>query len=366
MPEENKENPSASIPAASDIPAVKVATAWFKRINPKLLIAVICVLFLVIGISIFNGISQPKQQDSKVYRVGILSGLDFFAGTVDGFKEGMKTLGYEEGRNIVYVVEKTPTPVGNETVIQKFVNDKVDLILTFPTEPSLEAKKITAGTDIPVVFTNAGLDGVNLVDSVQKPGGNITGVQFPTADNAVNRLEILHELAPQAKTIWIAYLKGYPIVPEELKRLHPAAKSLGLTLIEAPVTSFDDIKADLEKREKAGNIGFDAILIIPEPITTAPDIYTYISNFAIKHKKPLGGAIFPYGVEGSIFGYAPDSSEVGKQAAVLADKIFKGTPAGTIPVVSSENYLIINYKVAQTFGLNVSEALLSRAKQIIR
>jgi putative tryptophan/tyrosine transport system substrate-binding protein len=368
MPEDNKpvQEPTQP-PAAEKKESSPTQPSFIKKLGTKWLILGALLLAVIVGIGAFLASQQKTATESgKTYKVGIVSGLDFFAGTIDGFKEGMNDLGYVEGENIVYLVEKTPTPVGNEAVIQKFVDDKVDLILTFPTEPSLEAKKVTEGTNVPVVFANAGLDGVKLVDSIRQPGGNITGVQFPTADNAVHRLEILHELAPKAKIIWIAYLKGYPIVPEELRRMRPAAAELGLTLIEVPVTSLDEIKADLEKREKATSLGIDAMLIIPEPITTSPEVYTYISNFAVKHRIPLGGAIFPFGVEGSLFGYTPDAVEVGKQAAVLADKIFKGTSAGTIPVVSSENYLVINYKVAQKLGLTVGEALLSRAKEIIR
>ncbi|HSA83409.1 MAG TPA: ABC transporter substrate-binding protein [Patescibacteria group bacterium] len=370
MHEENQDHVSNPLPAAeAEKVALAKGTPWFKKINPTWIIIAVFLLLIIIGFSIYKGISQQgqqKTQSAKVYRVGVLAGLNFFLGTIDGFKEGMETLGYVEGENIVYIIEKTPTPVGNEAVIQKFVDQKVDLILTFPTEPSLEAKKVTEGTNIPVIFTNAGLDGVNLIDSIQKPGANITGVQFPTADTAVQRLEIIHEIAPKAKNVWVTYLKDYPIVPEELRRLKPAAESMGITIIEVPATTLDDVKADLEKREKSASLGIDAIIFIPEPLTAAPEAYTLIGNFATKHKLPLGGTLFEDGVDGSLFGYTPDSVEVGKQAAILADKIFKGTPAGTIPVISAENYLVINYKVAQKNGLTISEALLSRARKIIR
>src|SRR6185436_784516 len=145
----------------------------------------------------------------KVYHIGILSGLDFFATTTDGFKAEMTKLGYVEGQNIVYDIQKTNFDSSREQqILDKFVADKVDLIFVFPTEASLAAKKATQGTSIPVLFANAFIEGNDLVKSVREPGGNVTGVRFPGPDIAVKRLEILHELVPQAKRIWVPYQKG--------------------------------------------------------------------------------------------------------------------------------------------------------------
>src|SRR3954462_11004985 len=92
----------------------------------------------------------------KVYRFGILSGLDFFANTADGFKAKMTELGYVEGQNITYDIQKTNVdPAAEEQILNKFVADKVDLIFVFRTELSLAANKAIQGTDIPVVFAQA-------------------------------------------------------------------------------------------------------------------------------------------------------------------------------------------------------------------
>src|SRR4030042_2196401 len=114
-------------------------------------------------IIVLTGCAQQKQ---KVYQVGILSGAEPFANIADGFKSKMTELGYIEGKNIVYDLEKTNfEPTKEEQILKKFATDKVDLIFVFPTEPAVSAKKITQGTDIPVVFAMSGIEGTNLVNS---------------------------------------------------------------------------------------------------------------------------------------------------------------------------------------------------------
>jgi len=311
--------------------------------------------------------ASGAEDTPKVYRVGILSGLDFFADTTAGFKAQMTKLGYVEDQNIVYDLQKTNfDPAAEEQILKKFVADKVDLIFVFPTEVSLAAKAATQGTNIPMVFANAFVEGNTLIESVRQPGGNITGVRFPGPDIAVKRLEILHQLAPQAKRIWVSYQQGYPSVPPVLEVLRPAAVSLGITLVEVPASNAADIQADLQARAKLADIGLDAILSIPEPLNVNPDAFAVISKFAVEHKVPIAGAFISAEGYGLVFSNLPDNVEVGELAASLADKIFKGIPAGTIPVVSPEAHLRLNYKVAQELGLTVPEGLLSQATEIIR
>jgi putative ABC transport system substrate-binding protein len=305
-------------------------------------------------------------QETKVYHVGILSGLNFVADTTDGFKEGMAELGYAEGENIVYDVQATDFDMeAYHTILQKFVADDVDLIVSFPTEATIEAKTVTEGTDIPVVFSFALIEGMNIVDSVRQPGGNVTGVRYPGPDFAVKRLEVLLELVPDAKAVWMPYQRGYPIVPPQLEQLHAAAKSAGVTLIEFPADNAAQLQAELDARLQSGDIGFDAILMIVEPLMVTPDNYVAVSQFAYKNNIPFGGAYIP-GEAADLFGVDVISFDSGKEAAALADKILKGTPAGTIPVASADSFLTVDYKVAQTFGLTVPEGLLKQADKIVR
>src|SRR6266516_755689 len=221
---------------------------------------------------------------------------------------------------------------------KKFVDDKVDMIFVFPTEASMEVKAATQGTNIPVVFTLAFTDvpGVNLIDSVREPGGNITGVRFPSADIASKRLQILLELAPNAKRIFVPYLKGYPNVPGQLDVIRPQAESLGVELIEYAAASPQDLQAELDKYAASSDVGLDAILMIAEPLAITPPFYSVLGKFSYEHKIPIGGALMNTDGYSSIFGLLPDAKVTGEQAALLADKIFRGAVAGTIPVDTAD------------------------------
>jgi putative tryptophan/tyrosine transport system substrate-binding protein len=303
----------------------------------------------------------------RVYRVGILSGLDLFADIVDGFKAKMTELGYVEGKNIVYDLQKTNfEPDKEQQILKKFVDDKVDLIFVFPTEVAMAAKAAAQGSTVPVLFANAFIEGVDLVKSVREPGGNITGVRFPGPDIAAKRFEIFHELASQAKRMLIPYQRSYPSVPSQLEALRSVAASAGVTLVELPADNLAEVEADLQARAKSSDISFDAILCISEPLVTTPDALVILGKFSAGRKVPIGGCPIPKDGYGSLFMLVPDDVAVGKQAAPLADKILKGISAGTIPVVSPEPVLRFNYKQAQELGLTVPEGILKQANEIIK
>jgi putative ABC transport system substrate-binding protein len=308
-----------------------------------------------------------KPPENKLYRIGILCGLDYLISISDSFKAKMTALGYIEGKNIVYDLQRTNfEPAKEGQILKKFVDDKVDLILTFPSEVSIAAKAAAYGTSTPVLFCFANIEDTNLVESVRRPGGNITGVRYPGPDIAVKRFEVMCELAPQAKRMWMPYQRGYPIVASQLKILHQVAAAKGITLIEFPASGAAEIQAGLDAISKSGDIGMDAILILVEPLGVTVEAFTVFAKFAAEHKIPVGGALISAGGYSSIFGVNVNLDGSGKQAAILADKILKGVPAGTIPVASSEGFFQINYTAAQACDITVPESLLSVADEIIR
>jgi putative tryptophan/tyrosine transport system substrate-binding protein len=338
-----------------------------RKAKPFWIIGIIIFLLIIVAIAGYLLISQNKKQamENRVYHVGIVSGLEGFYPVADGFKQGMTKLGYVEGKNIIYDIQRlNDDPAGEQRVAKKFVTDKVDLIFSFPTGPSMAAKDATKGTNIPVVFAVAGVEMNSLVNSIQSPGGNITGVRFPLNENTVKRLEILHEIAPNAKRIYLVYDVNYPNTKAALEKLRSAAPTLGLTLVEDPVKNIEELKAAIKVRN-SGNIGVDAVLIMPD-ILNHSDGLTEIIAFANKHKLPVGGCMSNTADVGAIFSFFPDSINQGMLAAASANKIFKGTSAGTIPVITPENYLRINNKVIQQLGLSASEKLLTQASEIIR
>jgi putative ABC transport system substrate-binding protein len=319
---------------------------------------------LIVACTSLNSCSEKKI---KVYHVGILCGLDYIGAIPDIFKTEMAEIGYIEGENIIYDIQRTNfEPIREKLFLEKFVKDNVDLIFTFPTEVSMAAKAATQGTNIPVLFAIANIEGTGLVDSVRQPGGHITGVRYPGPDLAIKRFEVMCEIAPGAKRMWVPYQRGYPIVAPQMEALHPAAEAVGVKLIEFPADNAAEVRAELDARAKLDDIGFDAILFIPEPLSCTDDAFEVIAKFAYERKLPIGGITMKVGDYQSMFGIDVDDPKTVKQAAKLADKILKGTPAGTIPVVSSESYFEVNYKAAKDLGIDLGEGLMARADRIIR
>jgi len=323
----------------------------------------IILTLMVMGSLLLSGCGA---EEPKVYKVGVLGGITFVADIVDGFKAEMTELGYVEGENIEYDVQITEFDMATyEEVIKKFVEDDVDLIVTFPTEASIMAKQVTEGTDIPVLFTFALVEEMDLIDSIQKPGGNITGVRYPGPDIARRRFEIMHELVPDATRFLVPYQRGYPNVPPQIKALYPLAEETGIELVEMPADDGADLEAQFQAMIDAGESA-DAIIYLAEPLAVTPDAVAAIAKFTTEQNIPAGGALVQTDDWSTVFGLNVDNIECGKQTAPLADKILQGTSAGTIPVASAENFLQIDYTAAQRLGLEVPEGLLSQADEVIR
>jgi putative ABC transport system substrate-binding protein len=323
------------------------------------------IVLAILAILILESCSEKKAP--RNYRVGILCGLEYIADAADGFKEGMAALGYIEDKNIAYDFQKTNfQPDLEERILKTFVKENVDLILTFPTEVSIMAKQVTQGTNIPVIFIIANIEGSDLVESIRHPGGHITGIRYPGPDLAVKRFDIMLDLAPNAKRLWIPYQRGYPIVASQMDVLYKAAVPVSVELIEFPASNADELQAELDARAESGDIGMDAILFIAEPLAVTPDAFGVMGKFAFEHKIPIGGAPMAVGGYESLFGVHVISKNVGYEASFFADKILKGTWAGSIPVASAESHIIINYRAADKLGIKVSEGLLRSADEIIR
>jgi len=320
-------------------------------------------LALIIGLFV----SSCGGEETKTYRVGILTGLPFLTDMETGFKEGMTELGYVEGENIVYDVQTTDFDIPTyQSILQQFVEDEVDLIFVGPTEATLEAKTITAGTDIPVLFSFALIEGMGIVDSVQEPGGNITGVRYPGPDLATLRYEMLRDMVPNMESIVIPYQNGYPIVQPQLDALYPVVEADDVTIIEVPANNAEELAAYFNGLSDAEAADISAVLLLAEPLATLPDVFAVLADFAEGPQIPISGFYFETDSYASIFGVTVAPAVSGELAAPLADKIFQGIEPGTIPVVSADPYIEINYTMIQQLGLEVPDTLLAVADQVYR
>jgi putative ABC transport system substrate-binding protein len=204
-----------------------------------------------------------------------------------------------------------------------------------------------------------------MIKSVREPGGNLTGVRYPGPETVRKRLEVMLEIAPTVKRVWIGYDKNGPNTAIALGALRPLASSLGVMLVEVPATVKADLAADLSARANLADIGVDAMLIMPDDFNASPDGFAVLSKFAADHKIPLAGGLPTMIQKGAIFANGPDLATIGNLAAVSAKEVLNGTPPGTIPVVTPDQNLYINYKTTQALGLTVPDGLLAQATQII-
>ncbi len=171
-------------------------------------------------------------------------------------------------------------------------------------------------------------------------------------------------MMPQLKHLYVTYDPTYPTAKSVLAALRTDVASTDVTLIEEQISKAEDIAVNLKAREN--DTGINAILILPETLSQSAIGYGNISKFAAAHHIPIVGNIMSQVQQGALFFYAPAVIDGGKLAATLADKILKGTPAGTLPVITPESQLVINYKTSQQLNITIPEGLLAQASEIIR
>jgi putative ABC transport system substrate-binding protein len=179
------------------------------------------------------------------------------------------------------------------------------------------------------------------------------------------RIQLLHTIAPQVKRVWIGYDKSGPNTAVALETIRPAAAEAGITLVEVPATKMEELASDLAARAASSDIGIDAILMMPDNFNNSAAGFSALSKFATEHNLPLVGSLVSM-TDSSLFVNTIDNKSLGELAAPLVDKVLKGIQAGTIPVVTPDQTLIINYKVAQRLGLTVPDSLLKQANKVIR
>lgn len=311
-------------------------------------------------------ISGCGTKKPKTYQVGILYALESQLVIAESFKTQMTELGYIEGQNIVYDAQQGPDTDQLQRIAKEFVDKKVDLILAFPDGAAVAAKEATAGTNIPVIFASSFSELNNLVESVNAPGGNITGVRVPGPEMTLLLHELLLELQPDTQRIWAGYDPAYAPNQLALETWRPEATAVGVTVVEVPVKSTEDVLADLQTRGALDDIGVDALLIMPDMVVRTPEAFAAIIAFGKEHKVPVVGGSTRMVPQGSILTVTTDQAEQGEYAAAMADQIFKGAKAGTIPVRTPDTLFIFNYKAAQEMGITVPDALLRKADEVLR
>jgi putative ABC transport system substrate-binding protein len=277
-----------------------------------------------------------------------------------GLRDGLVALGYREGMEFVIGTRFTQGDTkGLPAAAQALRKTGSDLLFT----SGMNAAKVAqaATTTVPIVFAEVVADpvGVGLVQSIAKPGGNITGVTDLSDELGPKRLEILKEMLPGLKRVVFVYDPQATGSAEFLRQNRDAARQLRITLVERAARSEADVRAAVAAARK----GEDGLVPGSSMSLNIPGL---VLDATAQYRVPT---IFngPFWTErGALASYGPDFYESGRQVARLVDKIIKGEKPATIPVeTNSRIELVINLKVAKALGLEIAPTVLQRATRVI-
>jgi putative ABC transport system substrate-binding protein len=308
------------------------------------------------------GAVADAQQPKKVPRIAYVSGSSAAAnrGTfIDRFRQGLRDLGYIEGKNILFEYRYTE---GNRdrvpVIVAELVNLKVDILFSTQLIVIRAAKQATKTIPIVMAVTPDPV-AAGLVDSLARPGGNITGLTFLTRDLSGKRLELLTEMIPRLSRVGILSIAGF----NAFKDYEAAARSLKvpLQLLEVQGSTPDLARAfQVAVKERVSAI-----------ITTSvPGLSSYqkqIVDLAAQNRLPLMSEGVSVVEAGGLASYDANRDEVFKRAAVFIDKILKGAKPADLPVEQPTKFeFVINLKTAKQIDLKIPPNVLARADKVLR
>jgi putative ABC transport system substrate-binding protein len=320
----------------------------------------VCVLLVSLGT--FSGCEHADPE--KPRHVAILLFGDSRQPQADGFMEGMAELGYEESRNIRYTVFNAQNDRSKlEPFIQDMINENVDLLVPCGGLESDATRKLLSDTSIPVVnaYNNTIVER-GLVKSRREPGWNITGVDSLSAEISGKRIQLIHDLIPDARRVLILYYER--IAPSRLgvQYAREQAGKLGMEIDARAVASRDDVQ-EVMNSLRPGDV--DAMLMVP----TAP-IDNMLKELILPNVQRLGLPLVahsrPLAESGALASYGASFFEMGKQASRLADKVMRGVPASSLPFETPKRFnYVVNRPVMERLGISLTELSKSQINEFI-
>jgi ABC-type uncharacterized transport system substrate-binding protein len=279
---------------------------------------------------------------------------------VTAFRRGLKEGGYSEGQNVEIEYRSAEGQYDRlPNIAADLVRKRVTIIVaTGGTAPALAAKAATS--TIPIVFTGEDPVKIGLVASLNRPGGNVTGVTLLTTDIGSKRLGLLHELVPDTKIIALIQNPTGPD-PDSLQDVLSAARNLGLELQVLNAVNEDEIDAAfvLLAGQRPG-----ALLVNSDPFLTSRR--EQIVTLANHYRLPSLYEWREFAEVGGLVSYGPNHPEAYRLAGIYASRILRGANPADLPVIQSEKFeLVINLKTAKRFGLEIPATLLARADEVI-
>ena len=321
------------------------------------LITTIAALFLAVP----RG--AEAQPAAKVHRVGVLWPPSAGASghpISDAFYQGLRDLGWIEGRNVVIEVRRPRQYEQLPELAAELVRMKVDVIVAGAGPASLKAAREATKT-IPIVMIASSSDpiGAGLIQSFARPGGNITGLTTaPTALEA-KRLQLLKEAVPRLSRV--GFLWDRNIGPARLEFLSEPARSLKVELLPFEVREPGDLESAVgaAMKERAGGV-----IVAGTPMFLLHG--AKIADLLAKHRLPAISGWRSTAEAGLLMTYGPSVTELFRQAAAYVDKILRGTKPGELPVEQPSKFeLVLNLKTAKVLGLTIPPSLLLQADHVI-
>jgi putative ABC transport system substrate-binding protein len=309
-------------------------------------------------------LAADSQQAGRTVTIGYLgnSSPALESNLVEAFREGLRQLGYVEGRNLILKFEWAEGQQERHPALARaLVRLTPDVILTAGTPGTLAAKQATQS--IPIVTAIAG-DAVatGLVASLARPGGNVTGLSTLAPELDGKRLDLLKEAVPKLSRVAVLRNPANPFTTVAWKAMQPAAKALGVKLQPVEASSPNDLDRALARIKAAPPDGL--VLIVDRFLAS---YRASIVQFVVKNRLP---GMFPYpefAQEGGLMAYGPDYADLFRRTATFVDKILKGAKPGDLPIEQPTKFeLVINLKTARTLGLTIPQSVLIRADEVIQ
>ena len=313
-------------------------------------------------------VALPKAagaQSQKVFRVGFLAGGSRTpdGGPAGALREGLRQLGYVEGRNIIYEarygegrLERLPE------LAAELVRLKVDVIVAQGSPSQFATKQATA--TIPIVTAPAAGDlvGTGIIASLARPGGNVTGLSDESVPLSAKRMELLKEAVPKANVIavlWNADDRGMTFRSQELEK---AARILKVEVHPIGVRSREELAAALSE---LGRRKPDAVFVVADALIGINR--KLITGFLANERIPAMYEVANYVNDGGLMSYGPDPSEMFRKAADYVDRILKGAKPADLPAeLPTRYYLTLNQRVAEAMGFQFPPVLLLRADHVVK
>jgi putative ABC transport system substrate-binding protein len=321
------------------------------------------------GAAVLWPLGTLAQQGTRIPRIGILvpgraEGLDSSRAAFNALIEGLQELGYNEGQNIVFerrFGESNPDRLRRAAV--ELVERQVDVIVAQSTTAAIPARQATS--QIPIVAVGMA-DPVedDLVASLNRPGGNLTGTTFLGPELVAKRLQLLGQVVPQLSRVavlWHPRAYGERTMAGMVKEIESAARSLGVQLQLVPAANPDQIADAFSAMvmERA-----TALIVFPSPMLFGE--YARIAGLASDNRLPAIFAAREGAAAGGLMSYGANLPDLFRQTAIYVQRILKGAKPADLPVQQPIKFeLVVNLKTARNLGVEVPASLLARADEVI-